>query len=39
MILPEERVDEIAPIILGLLGVAGAGYAASKIMPTAKDAS
>ena len=36
--LSEERVDEIAPIILGLLGVAGAGYAASKIMPTAKDA-
>ena len=35
--LAEERVDEIAPIILGLLGVAGAGYAASKIMPTAKD--
>lgn len=36
--LAEERVDEIAPIILGLLGVAGAGYAASKMMPTAKDA-
>ena len=35
--LSEERVDEIAPIILGLLGIAGAGYAASKIMPTAKD--
>ena len=36
--LAEDRVDEIAPMILGLLGIAGAGYAASKIMPTAKDA-
>ena len=36
--LAEERVDEIAPIIYGLLGLAGAGYAAYKAMPTAKDA-
>ena len=36
--LAEDRVDEIAPMILVLLGIAGAGYAASKIMPTAKDA-
>ena len=35
--LAEERTDEAVPMILGLLGLAGAGYVASKIMPTAKD--
>ncbi len=36
--LAEERTDEAVPMILGLLGLAGAGYVASKMMPTAKDA-
>lgn len=35
--LAEERTDEAVPMILGLLGLAGAGYVASKVMPTAKD--